>query len=106
MSTTFTWIIPELTTAKSEDGLTDVVKTVHWRYQASNETFTTEIYGTVGLSEPNPEEFTPFESLTKEKVVSWLESNLDVEEMQNSLNTQLALLADPPIVAKTPPWDN
>ena len=32
--TIFTWSFPQFDVAKAEDGLTDVVKTIHWRYDA------------------------------------------------------------------------
>ena len=32
--TTYTWSFPQFDTAPSEDGLTNVVKTIHWRLDA------------------------------------------------------------------------
>jgi hypothetical protein len=34
MANTYTWDFPALDTAPSEDGLSDVIKTIHWRITA------------------------------------------------------------------------
>jgi hypothetical protein len=34
MANTYTWDFPTLDTAPSEDGLSDVIKTIHWRITA------------------------------------------------------------------------
>jgi hypothetical protein len=102
--TTYNWVISVLDTAPSEDGLTDVVKTVHWRYQATNDTYFADIYGSVGLDTPESAQFTPYAELTEADVVTWLESKLDVEELKANLDGQLERLANPPIVNLPLPW--
>ena len=102
--TTYSWVISALDTAPSENGLTDVVKTIHWRFVGANETHTAEIYSTIPLEAPESENFTAFESLTKEQVEAWLESKLNRSDLENSINQQLERLANPPIVSKSVPW--
>jgi hypothetical protein len=104
MSTTYNWSISALDTAPSEGALSDVVKTVHWRFRANNGTHDAEVYGTVSLEGPTSESFTAFNSLTKTQVESWLESKLNKEELMSSLDMQLERLANPPIVSKSVPW--
>lgn len=66
---TYQWTISALDCAVSKDGLTNVVKTIHWRYRGANENnITAEVYGAQSVGDPNSEEFTPFENLTKEVV--------------------------------------
>jgi len=101
---TYNWVISALDTAPSQDDLADVVKTVHWRYQASDGTYFTDIYGSVGLDTPDAEEFKPYADLTEADVVSWLESKLEVEDLKTNLYNQLAALANPPIVHLPLPW--
>lgn len=94
--TTFTWTIPALDCAVSKDGLTNVVETIHWRYRGTNKNDTTsEIYGAQSVGDPNPEEFTPYEDLTVEVVSQWLESIMDMEEMQQNIENQINELENP-----------
>lgn len=104
MATTYTWQIAAMDTAPSENELTDVVKVIHWRLSATNETHTAETYSTVSLEAPDSENFTAFADLTEAQVISWLESKLNVDELKAGLDSQLERLANPPIVTKSAPW--
>jgi hypothetical protein len=95
-NTTFTWTISALDCAVSKDGLTNVVETIHWRYRGTNENDTTsEVYGAQSVGDPNPEEFTPYEDLTVEVVSQWLESVMDMEEIQQNIENQINELENP-----------
>lgn len=101
---TYTWVIAQLDCAPQENNLDDVVKTIHWRYQATDGTHTADCYGSIGVGEVDPDDFTPYADLTQEQVIAWLESSLDVEALQDGLAGQLATLANPPIVSPDLPW--
>lgn len=106
MPTTFSWSFPQLDVAPSEGSLNDVIKTIHWRYEASDGSNTASAYGTVGLTDPDPEAFVPFEGLTEAKVIEWVSEALDVSELEANLQAQLDALANPPVVHLAPPWSN
>ena len=92
---TYKWVISDLV-AKIQDGeLSNVIETVHWRYQATDGEHTADVYGSVGLEAPDAESFKPFEQVTEADVISWLESKLDVEAMQSGLDAQLDAIANP-----------
>jgi hypothetical protein len=101
---TYTWVISQLDCAPHENGLDDVVKTIHWRYQATDGAYTADCYGTVGVGDVDPDDFTPYPDLTKDQIVEWLEANLDVESLEQGLAAELADLANPPIVSPDLPW--
>ncbi len=50
-------------TAPSEDGLTDVVKTVHWRYEGKDGEYTAEVYGAMACATPSATDFTAYADL-------------------------------------------
>lgn len=104
MATTYTWVISQLDTAPSDNGLSNVVKTIHWRLQATNDTHTADVYGSLGLDAPDAEDFVSYSSLTKADVEGWLESKLEVDNLKTNLDNQLAALANPPIVNLNLPW--
>jgi hypothetical protein len=90
----YTWIISDLV-AKIQDGeLSNIIETVHWRYQATDGQHTADVYGSVGLEAPD-DNFKPFEEVTEADVIAWLEAKLDVEAMQEGLSNQLDAIANP-----------
>jgi hypothetical protein len=104
--TNYTWIISAMECVKKENDLNDVVITIHWRYNAEKEGFNAETYGATSMPLPTGEEFTPYEELTKDQVVGWLVSELDVDAMNKNLNAQIELLINPINVTLQPPFEN
>jgi hypothetical protein len=108
--TTFKWVVSQMDTAPSVDGLTDVVKTVHWRYQAEqvdgDKTYNAEVYGAMACATPSETDFTAYEDLTFDKVCEWLVAGNNVEAMESNLDTQIENLKNPPIVNLPLPWIN
>jgi hypothetical protein len=91
----YNWIISGLV-AKIQDGeLSNIIETVHYRYQATDGEHTADVYGSVGLEAPDAESFKPFEQVTEADVIAWLEAKLDVEAMQSGLDAQLDAIANP-----------
>jgi hypothetical protein len=91
----YNWVISDLV-AKIQDGeLSNIIETVHWRYQATDGEHTADVYGSVGLEAPDAESFKPFEEVTEADVIAWLEDKLDVEAMQSGLDAQLDAIANP-----------
>lgn len=105
---TKTWVIAQLDTAPSEEGLTDVVKAIHWRYQATEtvdeKTYNADIYGSMSCATPSETDFTAYPDLTEAKVIEWLEAELDVEALGANLDAQIETQKNPPIVNKPLPW--
>jgi hypothetical protein len=102
--TTFTWSFPQFDVAKAEDGLTDVVKTIHWRYDAVDGDYSAGSYGSVGVGAPNPTDFIAFADLTKVWAIAAVSESVDVPAMTTSLEAQIATAKNPPIVPMTPPF--
>lgn len=106
----FDWIISAMDCKIHEGEMTDVVQTVHWRYNATDvveeKTYFAEMYGATAVGEPTPEDFTSYPDLTKEQVVGWLEATLDVTAMQENLTKQIELQINPIDVTLPPPFAN
>jgi|DEB0MinimDraft_3_1074331.scaffolds.fasta_scaffold44226_3 hypothetical protein len=112
MANTYTWDFPTLDTAPAEDGLSDVIKTIHWRITAVSDSeqdaegnyLSTSAYGTADAGEVDPDNFVAFDSVTKdwckEKVLASLDKT--EAELQANLDTQIDNIVNPPIVHKTP----
>ena len=99
------WVVSQLDTAPSEDGLTDVVKTVHYRYQGQDEQYFAEVYGVLSCATPSDTDFTAYEDLTYEQVCAWLVAGIDVEAMDTNLAAQIENQKNPPIIQLPLPWN-
>ena len=111
MTNTYTWDIPQIDYAPTEDGLNKVAKVVHYRYTAVSDQVNAEgnpysstAYGSIGLDAPESGNFTDFDSLTKEQVVSWVLAQLETDEatLQAALDQHIENEVNPPVVGGLP----
>jgi len=82
------------------DGLKDSIQNVHWVYEATDGTNTTSSIGVETLEAPSEEEFTPFDELSEDDVVAWLEAKMDLDSLKANLDDQLDKIANPVIITK------
>lgn len=104
MSTTYQWVINQLDTAPSEDGLTDVVKVVNWTRAAQDGEINVSCYGTMACQTPSETDFTAYPDLTYEQVCGWLDAGLDVPAIDLNLDGQIENIKNPPIIVLPLPW--
>lgn len=106
MAIEYIWSFPSLDVTYDNEGLNNVVNTVHWRYGAKDGDHFTEVYGSVGLPAPG-QPFVEFEDLTKEIVEGWVVEALGLEaivEMKKNLANQIEILKQPKSGLVSPPW--
>lgn len=102
----YTWTFSAFDCKVDENGLNKVVTTVHWRYRGTDEDgITAETYGAQSVGEPNPDAFTPYPNLSKEQVIGWMESQMDMETINENIASQITLIKNPVQVTLTAPWD-
>jgi len=108
------WIISQLDSIPSLDGMDKVISTIHWRAQKEYEPivlgyklsskFTADTYGALSVDAPHEASFTPYDEVTKEMVESWLEAGLDTEAIEANLDAQIENFLNPKIIAYPLPW--
>ena len=87
----YTWTISALDCIIDVDGLSDVIKTVHWRYAGTDkEGISAEVYGAQSFPLPTETDFIPFNKLTTVQVNEWLEAIMSVPPVEGKL-TQLEI---------------
>lgn len=104
MAVSYEWIFSQFDTIPSLDGLTDVVKVIHWRINATDGDYMASNYGTVTIADPSPSDFTPYDQITKEQAISWVSSAMDVNSQYESLQNQINLMKNPPTLPMAPPF--
>jgi kynureninase len=103
------WIISQLDSIPSIDGMDKVISVIHWRAQKQYEEdvihFTADTYGALAVDAPHEASFTPYDKVTKEMVEGWLTASLDCEAIEANLDIQIANFLYPSIVAYALPWN-
>jgi hypothetical protein len=104
---TYTWRINKIHVKPLLNGLTNVIHTVDWDYIGIDENDNTaSIRMPMVLPEPLEENFTPYNNITEEMVISWLESISNIEELQQDIIDKIEIIKNPPIIELPFPWVN
>lgn len=107
MATEYKWIIYRLECYPEYESILDVVFTIYWRRQATNGTYTADIYGDQTIQFNSKAPFTPYADLTEAEIIGWLENALGPETLTAqiiTLDKQLENLINPPIISPPLPW--
>ena len=101
MAITYSYNIGTFDVYSQKDDKTDVIYNVHFTYcgqtQEEEDNPESRVYnsyynGMISLDQPN-DEFTEIDDVTKEQVISWIESKVNIEEIQtniiNDINEQM-----------------
>lgn len=96
----YKWIIAR-EFAPTENNLEKVIKSIHWRYQATEDNITVDTYGQYALPKADPDNFTPYKEITNEVIIEWLEEGLDIKSLQKKLKNQIEDIKNPKSVIDT-----
>jgi hypothetical protein len=108
MEIIYNWEITAMEVILNQDGLYNVVSNIDWRFIATveNKPYTALHWSKQYVSAPDANTFTAYEELTKEQVVGWLESVLNVPQLKENLEEQINLQANPLTALLNPPFTN
>lgn len=101
------WNIVQMDAYPEYEGNADVVFTVHWTLDATEEEYAGSVYGSVGLTLDPEATYVPYADLTKEQVVGWVQNALGEEQVaayEASVLAQIELQKNPTVVTPTLPW--
>ena len=98
MTTTTTWGVAQME-RHTADG---IVFTVHYTVAASDGTYSSSAYGSIGLEQPEGD-VVPYADLTPELVIGWVQDKLNVEEIEAALQAQIDQQRTP-TTAQGVPW--
>jgi len=104
MAIAYSWTFPQFDVAPSEDGLSQVVKTIHWRLDAIDAGITAGAYGSVALGQPDPAHFIPYADITEQWAIDQTSALIDLPAVQAALAGEIAKKKNPPVVPMTPPF--
>jgi len=105
----YKWQIVQLDAKIKEHGKDNVIYTIHWRYTATDENepdkYNATNIGAVNIKYKEGDDFIEYKDLTKNDVVGWLESLLDIDTMKLSLDNQIESKKNPVDEFLHPDWD-
>lgn len=81
------------------------IYTVHWTASLEENGESAGAYGSIGLGDPDPNNYTPFDQLTKNEVINWVFEAMgpdQVVSIQEALNTQIQEKLNPTHSAGVP----
>jgi hypothetical protein len=89
--TTFNWTIQQMERLTS-DGF---VVTVHYNVSATDDTYQASTYGTTSYTQTPGETYIPYEDLTQDVVVGWVQEALGKDTVEASLQGQIDAQKNP-----------
>lgn len=108
MPNTYAWVIEQLDCYPQKDGRQDVVFTVFWHRQATNNAgHLGDVYGSQEITLNPMAPFTPYADLTFAQICGWLVDAMGadrVAELDAALDRQIAAQINPPVVTPPLPW--
>jgi len=104
MAIAYSWTFPQFDVAPSEDGLSQVVKTIHWRLDAIDAGVQAGAYGSVALGAPDADAFTPFDQITEAWAIEQTSALINVDEIKAALAGEISKKKSPPVVPVLPPF--
>jgi hypothetical protein len=103
MSITYNWSVSKLQTRPQIENLNDVVVYAEWKLTASENGVEVERIG-IESFDLSTEGFVPFNQLTEQQVLSWINKNVNKELAESMLAEVLEKNLNPPIIEKALPW--
>jgi hypothetical protein len=105
------WVVTSMPAAPSEDGMTDVVKSISWNRFATEtvegeipKTYVASFPGVTPCPTPSPENFIPYSELTETHVEGWLNELVDWQSLDEQLTKNIQDQINPPVVVLPLPW--
>lgn len=99
---TFSWNIKNL----ERTSATDIITTVDWEYIGKNENgIKSSVSNSCVLPDPDINNFIEYNSITKEQIIIWLESLVDISYYADIIEDAINNIINPSIVRGLP-WDN
>jgi len=103
---TYSFDINQLEICPLLNGLEKVVTRIQYTYTGTDEdNISVTLPGGVDMSEPTPENFKSFDSLTKEEVIIWLESAVDTTLYKMVIDNSIEEKKTPKYVPVKSPWE-
>ena len=105
MAITYTWNILNIEVIPSYKGLTDIVCNVDFEYTGVNdEGVSHTIKRRIPFYTVDPNNYTPYNQLTKDQIVNWIKSSINMESNNKLMEHEISIKTRPEPQEKPLPW--
>ena len=97
--TTYTWSILQMNVVPFLDGQVDVVVFVNWQLTGVQDTYTADIAGWRNFELQQGAGFTPYDQLTEEQVIGWVQASYGentISSFENNIQEKINAQINPP----------
>jgi hypothetical protein len=102
---TYTWNITNFDIIPNINGLEYFVTRVYWVYVGIDVSGnTSNIQGYTEYDNIDPNNYTPYSSLTQDMVSKWLDNSNNTDNLQNIIDQQIQNIINPPTINLPLPW--
>jgi hypothetical protein len=106
---TILWNISQMDCYPQAEGEADVVFTVHWQcngtQEQDNKTYSGTAYGACSVTYIAGTPYTPYADLTQDQVLGWVwASGVDKDATEAAVQQQIDNAINPPVVTPPLPW--
>jgi hypothetical protein len=109
MAAVYNWLISQMVEVPQSEGLQDVVIQITWARDITtiidDKQYYARVTGMYSCPPPSGTDFTPYDELTFDQVVGWLEAGMDVAVIDENLDVQIENQVNPPSVTLPLPWE-
>ena len=107
MATFATQIISLICYPTTSENLQDVVFDIIWQRTITEDQYNSGIYCTTTLPAPDAQDFVPYDQITEQLALSWIDENTDpakIADLDRQLQEWLDVTEAPTIVIPALPW--
>jgi hypothetical protein len=105
MTINYTWNILNIEVTPSYKGFSDIVCNVDFEYTGTNEDgISHTIERRIPFYTVDSNNYIPYNQLTKEKIVNWIETSINLENIHKLMEYEISIKARPNPQAKPLPW--
>ena len=90
-----TFIIIEIETINTLNGLKDVVNLIRWQYKGQADQYIVSIDGYTYLDKPVKKNFVKFDEITKDIVIEWILQDVSINDLDINLDDQADKILNP-----------
>ena len=99
------WIIEWMQTTPTSANPPEVVITVGWRCNGTQDTYSGTVYSTCSLPPADPASFTPYADLTQDQVLGWVWANgVNQAATEAAVQQQIESQKNPVVIQPKLPW--
>lgn len=105
---TQTWVVDQMSAYPQAEGQTDVVFSVAWRLNGTDQTYNATVYGTVSVTYVAGSPYTPYDNLTQAQVIGWVKSAMGAEQVaayEAGITSNINSQVNPTVVTPPLPWN-